>query len=94
MYNNSDLGTVNGTFVNGIRLANPREMSDPVLVRNGDIIHIAHFRFKVKYYDHPSLSDTRKDEPQNKNVEPIIRDPQRVAYKIRHEPIRTVSIIP
>jgi pSer/pThr/pTyr-binding forkhead associated (FHA) protein len=84
-----DLGTVNGTFVNEMRLSPAREPSDPVFIRDGDIIRIVHYRFKVKYYEHPALM---RENDSIQSPSSIPTDNNRVAYKIRTDDTKKVSV--
>jgi hypothetical protein len=71
-----------------MRLSPAREPSDPVFIRDGDIIRIVHYRFKVKYYEHPTLigkNDTVQSPPSTST------DNNRVAYKIRTDDLKKVS---
>jgi pSer/pThr/pTyr-binding forkhead associated (FHA) protein len=84
-----DLGTVNGTFVNEMRLSPAREDSVPVFIRDGDVIRIVHFRFKVKYYEHPSLTDQSETTPSLPATVP--KNNQRPAYKLRVDATSKIS---
>lgn len=46
----ADWGSTNGTFLNEMRVSSAHQPSTKVLLRNGDVLRIGPFKFKVKYH--------------------------------------------
>jgi pSer/pThr/pTyr-binding forkhead associated (FHA) protein len=69
-----DWGSSNGTFLNETRVSSAHQPSAKVLLRNGDVLRIGPFKFKVKYHFEdvksalhvigPSLPVKQEPEPQ------------------------------
>eukprot|EP00029_Vermamoeba_vermiformis_P013255 TRINITY_DN8171_c0_g1_i1.p1 TRINITY_DN8171_c0_g1~~TRINITY_DN8171_c0_g1_i1.p1 ORF type:complete len:589 (-),score=117.38 TRINITY_DN8171_c0_g1_i1:59-1825(-) len=66
-----DWGSTNGTFLNETRVSSAHQPSTKVLLRNGDVLRIGPFKFKVKYHFDDVKAQSRVIGPSLPNQQPV-----------------------